>query len=442
MEEAERKARPYRPAKVTQTAKEALTFVKRAIGDAHQAKARGQKVAWTYMGTYVEPIVQAFDIVAFSPENYGAVCAVKMAAEVFLDKAVAEGYSNWSCCGYFKTCLGLAITERELGKPLPDAPEGGLPCPDMYIGNTSCADCRLTCVQDLGRYWDVPHYVFDFAWPQRGADLQTVKKYYVKYIMEQIRDFIAFLERQTGKRYDEDKVRELTRVQHQVFTAENDIFQLCKAVPCPIGGIEMLSCIAPAQFFSAYPESADFYARLRDEVKYRVENKMAAVPNERYRLLWGFGVPVWHTMEALGRLESEGAVLVMNYTYYNGVPYDVEFDDPLETLAHRIWERFTNLQYLCSLDFQDSGKLMAKWIHEFKLDGIVQNTPTTCQGMSLGLRMYNHEAKSLAGVEDLPVLYLEGDMVDPRLYAPAEQRARVDAFLEQLEQYKSRKQEG
>jgi len=81
-------------AKSTQSAGNIRKVVKRMYLQAQQAKEENRKVAYCMVVCNYEEILAAMDIVQVYCENYAGLCAVKRQAEVYMDKARAEGYSD------------------------------------------------------------------------------------------------------------------------------------------------------------------------------------------------------------------------------------------------------------------------------------------------------------------------------------------------------------
>ena len=78
----------------TQTARKIRSLVESMHVRAHQARERGQKVAYCMVMSQYDEILTAMDIVPVWTENYGGLCAALGTAPQLLEKAVEEGYSN------------------------------------------------------------------------------------------------------------------------------------------------------------------------------------------------------------------------------------------------------------------------------------------------------------------------------------------------------------
>lgn len=407
-------------------------FRKKIYAEAHAAKEKGRKVAWNMFGSFADPILVAFDVISVWDENYASICAAKKVQQPFLEAAEAEGYAL-ETCGYIRTGLGFSCLWQKLGVA-PEAPEGGMPEPDLLITNSANCDPRQKFMQALQRYWDVPMFCMDVVWPPQGADLEEVKGYYLQYLTEELRSLVAFLEEHTGKKLDKDRLWHYLRLQNEVMRVYHEIGQLRKAIPCPMGCLDAFPLVLPVTFYSCEPESLEFLTRVRDEVKERVEKKIGAIEPEKYRLHWGMAPPPWYALPLFSYLEDKGAVIVGEHSYYLGQPSQIELADPVETLAWRQWERY-NEKY-CNVAFPNIPKLYAQWIQEAKIDGLIFQINPTCRDGTANI-YYKDEVETILQ-RKIPAIFIESDMVDARTYSEAEVKAKVDAFIDVLASAKER----
>ncbi|MEJ2740772.1 MAG: 2-hydroxyacyl-CoA dehydratase family protein, partial [Dehalococcoidia bacterium] len=155
-------AHKSKSSKSTETVKLVGDMVKWCYARAWEAKQRDDmNVAWCMMNTPQEILI-AMDIVPMFPEQYSAACASKQATDVYCDRAEAEGFSI-DICGFCRTGLGYALNYMEIDDVPPDAPYGGIPKPDMFIGRSSC-DPGYKWFQSLYR-WNVPTFIYDDLTP-------------------------------------------------------------------------------------------------------------------------------------------------------------------------------------------------------------------------------------------------------------------------------------
>lgn len=419
--------------KSTESAKEGYKFVKRQYAKAAEASARGEPVAWVMGGQMAEDMLYAMDVVPVYTENFGGVCAAKKAADPFLAAAEADGYSNL-LCGYARTGIGYAIKCKELGMIPPDAPAGGMAYPNILLGSSVGCDPRYKWYQALARYMDVPYIAYDVLdHVPCTIDPDEVREDVIAYLIEELKRFKASLEKILGRKMDE------ARLMKSVITAEETrnwwwkCDEIRRAVPCPMSTGDALSCFVPGIFYAPDPESLEFYKRLYAELEERVRNKKGVIPDEKYRLLWGWGLPPWYGTNIFNHFEDRGAVFVMETCYTAWGPFEegYKYDDPLERMARAYFHRSNfKMRKAFKNRLHRDVQYVLDYIEEYQCDGLVQHQVMSCPARSIGQRACMDMIKDFI---EVPVLYLEGDIVEERAYSETQTRAQIDAFIEILD---------
>lgn len=415
--------------KSTQTANEAYKVVKAQYARAREAVEQGAPVAWVMVSTCCEEMLKAMGVVPVYTENFGAVCAAKQAAEPFLYSAEAHGFSR-HLCSYARNGIGYVIQQKELGMIPPGAPAGGMAYPSVLIGGSHVCDPRYKWYQALGRYMDVPYYAVELLEPPIDADYEAVKHYYIDYTVAELRGLQSFLESQLGKKLNQDVLMECVHIAEQTRTKWWQCYELRKTIPCPMPTQDAFSCLIPADFDPSDKESLAFYERLYDELRYRVDNKIGVIPDEKYRLLWGGGIPPWHSMGIFNYFETLGAVVVMDITYYPGSPCLELADcaDPIERIVRWIFHRFTEWHTRAARGCGNSiVQRLLEWIDDYHVDGIIMHGSESCRASTFGQLFFKNVLQEHSKV---PVLFIESDIVDTRGYSEADMKRRIDDFME------------
>jgi benzoyl-CoA reductase/2-hydroxyglutaryl-CoA dehydratase subunit BcrC/BadD/HgdB len=186
--------------------------------------------------------------------------------------------------------------------------------------------------------------------------------------------------------------------------------------------------MAPIVTLRGTPEVVDFYREMKSELQERIARNIAAVPGEKFRLLWD-NIPIWYKMRELADLFcSFGACLVAD-TYTNAWIFEGwGSTDPLEGLARA----YTNVYLNISTDLMLERVL--DLVRRFSVDGIVLHSNRSCKPYSLG--QYDLQ-RAVFEKADIPGLILEADMTDARVYSDAQIRTRIEAFMETLESRQS-----
>ncbi|MBI4294749.1 MAG: 2-hydroxyacyl-CoA dehydratase [Chloroflexi bacterium] len=417
--------------KATQAAMKVRPLVKSMYRGAFAAKEMGQKVAYTMVGSQYDELLRAMDVYPVWTENYAGLCAAKHDAERFLLRAEADGYSN-VVCGYVRCGIGFDAMRYDLGAIPENSPDGGMADPDMYLGSSFFCDPRFKWYQALGHYSDIPVHCMDVVQPHVTANLNEVRDYYIAYQLSEYQDLVAFLEQQTGKKLDYDRLDHCLELGNQAWQLWWECDQIRKAVPSPMPSEDHFNVMVPASFLAGTQQAVDFYTELRDEIQERVRNKQGVIPDERYRLLFAGGIPPWHTMWMFNDFENLGAVFVIENAYRGNDPvhHDIpaRVKNPLERMAWRAFlrrtQRFEKAQ-------RNSGhpvvELLLELIEGYGIDGMVFHASRSCRATTVGQLTMKDLVQQYV---KLPTLQLISDMVDLRDYSEAQWKMNINAFVD------------
>ena len=422
--------------KATEIAKKANDWTKMMYKKAEESRKAGDPVAWCMWGTQQE-IVEAFGINTVFTENYAAVAAAKQQADALLEAAESDGFSNL-ICSYVRLGIGYSRLYKEQGnQPPKEAVRGGMAKPTMLLASSLACDPRYKWYQALARYQDTPYYFYDVVHPpiDQDRDDPQVREHYINYSISQLQDFAAFCSRHTGEKLDDEYLWEKIRTGEEVHRIWWECHELRKAIPCPMPTEDMMSCIVPGFFYSCREESRDFYAEMKEELTQRVEQGIGSIDDEKCRLVWGGGLPPWHTMGMFSYFADKGGLFVCEIAYYPFEPYEVEVKtgDPLEYLARRDYERATIRWRRAQQGCKDPlVQVLLDFIKDYQGVGLVMHGSKSCRASTIG-QIYNknliHESVKI------PTLFLESDMVDTRDFSRAHTEQKIDEFMVMVEQF-------
>jgi benzoyl-CoA reductase/2-hydroxyglutaryl-CoA dehydratase subunit BcrC/BadD/HgdB len=189
----------------------------------------------------------------------------------------------------------------------------------------------------------VPTFSIDVVAPPVYADLDAVREYYITYQRDQLAGLIAFLEQQTGRKMDKERLWETIRLSDEAWRLWYEIDRLRVAVPCPMPTQDHFSIMVAGHYYSGTPIAVDFYQGLYDEVKYKVANGLGVIPEEKYRILYGGGLPPWHTLWIfnISRVSARFLLSRTSIAGYDPVEVPSHVKDPVDYLAWRAFLRFT-----------------------------------------------------------------------------------------------------
>jgi len=164
------------------------------------------------------------------------------------------------------------------------------------------------------------------------------------------------------------------------------------------------------------------YRRLKAELEERVARTIGAVPNERYRLLWD-NIAIWYRLYRFFRPFMDGGACFVADTYTNAWTVELDPQQPFESMARTYTGVFINV------DLPTRTRFIADMARRFEADGMVMHVNRSCKPFSITQSDVRDRLRDDLGI---PILLLEADMCDERLYNEGAVRERVEAFLEML----------
>ncbi|MFC1893847.1 2-hydroxyacyl-CoA dehydratase subunit D [Chloroflexota bacterium] len=431
----------------TEAAGRISSMVKAMNSEVLQARKERKPIATTFINCAYDEIIRAMDIVPHWVESYAGVCGAKRDAQRFLERAEAEGFSR-SLCTYALCGLGFDAWREELGEMPPNPPWGGQVRPDMMLGSGQIlCDPRNKWFQAAQHYMpNVPVYDMGLPWPLYEDDYnyREVEGYYIKYIVEQLGGLVEFLERQTGRKMNWERLSELVDLADRTWNLIWETYELRRAVPTPMGSGDAMNTMVPMTFMMGTQQAYDFFKELNDELQQKIARREGVVPDERYRLIWGGGLPSWFALTDFNYFNDHGAVFPVEIIYrlveatYN---FDIDLTritDPLEHIAWRwlkLWTYWYDKARKRPGSHPDVERII-QYIEDYQIDGIVMHEAFSCRTWHTGLIWQLNQLKRV--YKDIPSLILESDIIDISSYNEADTRNRIDAFIDTLEAVKSR----
>ncbi len=395
-----------------------------------QAPQRGRKVVYTFVPGNLTELMRAFDVLPVLPEINALQSGMRKLSGDYITEAEKYGHSE-DVCTYVKCDIGM-LKKGNIG------PTGKkLPKPDLLLLSYTGCFTFMKWFELLREEYDCPVAMLHVPYQSEGV----IQPHHRDYIVKQLRtEVIPKLEEVTGRRFDEDRLREKLRLSAQ---AEDDlvwVLESAKNIPSPIdayfGGVYYIGPMFSA--FRGTPEGAEYYRTLRAEVAERLRAGLGPVvpegqmDRERYRLVVE-GPPNWTSFREFWKMfYEEGAVIVASsYTKVGGL-YDRGFrhdpDHPLETLAEYCMGCYTNLGLPTRVN------LLEKYIRDYHADGFMINSVKSCNSFSVGQLLMLRQLEERTGV---PGGFIESDLVDPRYFSAANIKNRIESYLQMIEQKRS-----
>jgi len=374
-----------------------------------------RKVAWC---TSVGPaeLLQGFGFEVYYPENHAAILGTIRKATDYIPYANAAGYSP-EICSYLTADVGAYMQGFT---PLTRAYGiKAVPRPDVLVYNTN--QCRD--VQDwfkwYAREWQVPCLGIE-----THRNIGVVTNEHVDSIAGQLRNLAKELEKIAGP-LDMDKFKESVGLSRRCSELWEKVLRTGTAKPSAITFFDGTIHMGPAVVLRGMQVAVDYYEQLLEELNKRVDDKVAAVEGERFRLYWE-GMPIWGKLRPLSEQFLELQTCVVASTYCNSWIFNqLDPDQPFESMARA----YTELFIVRSDDVKED--YIAKMCDDYHVDGIVYHDAKTCPANS---NCRYGMAQRLSERCKAPNLVIHGDLNDLRCYSEEQTRTNIEAFIEQLAQ--------
>jgi len=391
-----------------------------------QAPRTGEPVVYTFVPGNLTELIRSFDALPVLPEINALQSGMRKLSADYIAEAERAGHSE-DVCTYVKCDIGM-LKSGNIG------PAGTkLPKPDLLLLSYTGCYTFMKWFELLREEYDCPAVFFHVPYQGDGRLEPEHRQYMLRQLREQV---IPALERATGRKYDEDKLRAGLSCAAQ---AEDDlvaVLQSAKQKPSPIDGyFGTVYYVGP--IFSAFrgtPEGVEYYRALREEIEERAAAGLGPVTpdgplnDQRYRLVVE-GPPNWtHFRDFWKMFSDEGAVVVAStYTKVGGT-YDFGFrhdpSDPLGTLADYCSGCYTNLNLPSRID------MLVRYLHEYQADGFLINSVKSCNSFSAGQLVILREVEKRTGI---PGAFIESDLVDPRYFSAANIKNRLESYFQMID---------
>ena len=402
------------------------TMIAEHFAKLSRAKEDGRKVVYTFVPGNLTELLLNFDLLPVLPEINALQSGMRGKTGDYIQLAEKSGHSE-DVCTYVKADIGMLKSGNigPTGEKLPD--------PDLLLLSYTGCFTFLKWFELLREEYDCPVVMLHVPYQGDGKITGEMRD----YVAGQIRDvLIPELEKVSGKKFDEDRLREDLK---RSAKAEDDlvwVLESAKNKPSPIdayfGGVYYIGPIFTS--FRGTQDAVDYYQLLRGEINERIAKGLGPVTpdgvmdEEKYRIVVE-GPPNWTSFREFWKMfHSEGAVVVASsYTKVGGL-YDRGFrhnpDDPIGTLADYSMGCYTNL------NLPDRIDLLENYINDYNADGFLINSVKSCNSFSAGQLLILRELEKRTGRAGG---FIESDLVDPRYFSAANIKNRLESYFQMVE---------
>ncbi|MFX1514461.1 MAG: 2-hydroxyacyl-CoA dehydratase subunit D, partial [Promethearchaeota archaeon] len=321
-----------KPIDATKKLKEIATTYYQDLDKA--AKDPDQKIAWCSSVGPAE-LLLAMDFKVYYPENHSAMLGSSRKANDYIPITIAQGYSP-EICSYLTSDVGAFLKNETPLKKAYGVNE--VPKPDVLIYNTN--QCRD--VQDWFAY-----YARRFNVPLLGINspksIDEISQSHIRYVGDQLKQMIEALEKISSRSFERKRLESTVQLSQKGSNLWLEVLETATAIPSPLTFFDGCIHMLPAVCLRGEQVTVDYYKQLKQELNERIENGIAAVENEKYRLYWE-GMPIWGKLRTLSELFFDLKTCVVASTYCNSWIFS-DFDpyDPFASMAKAYTKLFINL---------------------------------------------------------------------------------------------------
>ena len=280
-------------------------------------------------------------------------------------------------------------------------------------------------------YASYPFFKYHKNIPLITPDLPFLKeeKSYV-YYGEQIRLGLEELGKVIGQKPNYDQLREVLELENQIYTTQLEIFELKRAVPCPIENMFNPMAAAASIYLSGRQEKVKFYEDMLKIGRERYKRKQHHGREEKIRSIWPYMI-IFFDLSLCEWLDRElGMSILFDIFNYNfAEPIDTTSD--LETMLYGMAVKTMEAPMVKqSAEFyypfiEDCVKL-AK---EYQADCFIFTSHLGCKQFGSIPQILREALKNEVGI---PMLLIDVDVGDKRLTSEKLIKDKIIMFTQTL----------
>lgn len=378
-------------------------------------------VSMMISGNCVE-LLAGFDAVPIYPEINALQLAIRHQSLEPILAAEDIGYAADNCA-YVKADIGAWMKGlTPTGTPIPT--------PTLALCNFVGCNTYIKWYEHIAALTGAPLFMLDV--PFLRDDEPTADA--VRYVVRQLHELVQRLEGLTGRKFDAERFASAVACSAQSAELWSRIKRLAQRSPAPFDAyFDAITLMGPLYVYRGTPEGVAFFEVALQEMEQRVRNGEGVVERERFRLVVEGPPPYPYFRAFRDMFANWGAVAVASTYSTVGGLWEFGFrhdpDAPFDSVArHMLQHNVTNR------NFEQRYAQIKRYLEEWNADGLVIHFVKSCRLFSAGQGDMRDYFSNTLGI---PTLYIESDLEDPRYFASAQMKNRLDAFFEQLEHKKA-----
>ncbi len=380
-------------------------------------------VAMMISGNCVE-LLEGFGAAPLYPEVNALQLAIRHQSLEPILAAEDMGYAADNCA-YVKADIGCMIKGV--------TPTGGrLPTPTLVLCNFVGCNTYVKWFEHTSALTGAPLFMLDVPFCRGDAP----SKADIAYVTRQLHELVAKLETLTKRQFDEGRFRQAVACSARVEQLWSEIKHLARLAPSPFDAyFDAITLMGPLYVYRGTPQGVEFFEIALRELSQKVERQEGVYDQEKFRVVME-GPPPYPYFRTFRDMFAKWRACAVASTYSTvgglwefGARHDP--DRPFESVArHMLEHNVTNRNYL------QRYEQIRHYVEDWKADGVIIHFVKSCRLFSAGQGdMRDYFTRQLG----VPTLYIESDLEDPRYFAEAQTKNRIDAFFESLEHAKAQR---
>lgn len=346
---------------------------------------------WTNLFTPVE-ICQCFDLNCLSIEFMASYLSGFQCEDYFIDFAEQQGLAP-TLCSYHKTFIGAIDS-------------GIIPPAGFATATSMICDGNLNTFRYLCDKYRIENFLLDVP-TQYSEDA-------VSYLVGQLKELIAVLEKRTGKKMDYDRLQEILERENRSLALYREFLMIQTKKNYPTTLTLSMFLLLATHLCIGTPEIYDFFKTMREEIE--------SYPDfDGLRILWVHLFPFYQETLKNYFNYSDRYLLQTSEMHFDYMEA-LDPDRPLESLAKKM---------ICNIynaPFQEKARLVEQLAKKYHSDAVINFCHWGCKQSSGGVMLLREQLRR-AGI---PLLVLDGDAMDRRGSFDGQIRTRLEAFLEMV----------
>jgi benzoyl-CoA reductase/2-hydroxyglutaryl-CoA dehydratase subunit BcrC/BadD/HgdB len=370
----------------------------------YQEKEEGRPLAWInyavapelFWGLGITPVVidAISGMAAENPET----------AMPYIDKA-EEQIPDY-ICSVNKIFLGAVLS-------------GDVPMPDMIVVPSHPCDSNLATYPVIAERFGFPYFCMDAPYfrDERGLD----------HFTKQIADLLLFLEERAGRKLPYEELRSVVEHSNRTHEYLLKISELAQSVPSPFSSMDMLMDYGLVLSLAGTPELADYLEMKYEVVKERMARAEKRQTDEKLRLVWIYGAPVFDYGLFFHLEQTYGAFSVGNMNN-NFIMNPVEDLSSTESILRGLAWKVINLPMgrECGGPWENYVGAMIDLCGRYKADAAVFAGHVACKANWPIMKLVKDRIRDDLGI---PTMLFELDLMDPRVTSMDSIKQRFHEFF-------------